>query len=77
MKSAKYYWMLIDYNWSNNKAKLDTTHYQNLTIKVENAKLPIPYILPNQTRTLLGVATNPSNNNTDIVKEFHKKLAQY
>ena len=67
----------MNYNWSNNKVKLDTTHHQNLTIKVENAKLPILYILPNQTRTLVGVATNLSNNNTDIVKELHKKLAQY
>ena len=44
---------------------------------MENVKLPIPYIPPNQTRILVGVATNLSNDNTDIVKEFYKKLAQY
>ena len=46
-------------------------------ISIDRVDYNLPYILPNESRTLVGVLTNPANKNTLIESLFKKKLAEY
>ena len=70
LKLTKCYQTSISYHWKNNKAYLIIDQRQNLMIKLKQITHNIPYILPMITRTLVGIDTNPLNNNEDIIISF-------
>ena len=55
------------YRWKDNKPKLIINQKYNLSININGELILIPYLPPNKTRILVGIATNLSNNNEEII----------
>ena len=70
LKLDKYYQTLILYQQKNNKAILIPTQHYNLTITLNDREENIPYISLYETRVLVRVLTNLSNNNSSIIVKF-------
>jgi len=73
LKLKKCYWTMQSFTWKNNFPKLTLEQKYNLKINLDGTSQPIPYIPPNKMRILVGVATNPSNENKDILNLINLK----
>ena len=67
----------MPYEWRNNRSYLKGDESYDLSINLEGWDQQIPYLSSLVTRDLVGVSTNPSNNNRDIIREFQNKLNAY
>ena len=65
------------HRWKDNKPKLIINQKYNLSININRESMPISYLLPNKTRTLVGIATNLSNNNKEIMATIQQKSQEY
>ena len=66
---------MIAYEWRENRAYLMLNQKHNLTINLDGREQNIPYVFSYKTKSLVGVDTNLSNNNKDIIITFYHKLA--
>ena len=60
-----------------NRSQLVTTQDYDITIALDRIYQNLPYLNLTKSKTLVGVITNPSNNNTEVMTAFQNKLAQY
>ena len=49
----------------------------DIHLVIDGTDKPLPYLPPHISRTLVGVSTNLSNDNSTIYSLFHNKLEQY
>ena len=65
------------FKWKDNLPKLIIEQKYNLKINLDGTSQSIPYIPPNKMRILVGVETNPSNINKEILNLMHLKTQGY
>ena len=69
--------MMQDFEWKDNVAKLIPYKPANLFLIIDGNLQTILYLPSQQSRTLVGVSINPSNNNSTIFSIYQTKLDQY
>ena len=65
--------MLKSTEQKNNKPNLIINQRYNLLIELDGIRQNIPYLPLDKIRILVGVATNPANENEEIIKLIKKK----
>ena len=65
------------YVWKGNQANLYKDNMNDIHLMINSRNEPLPYLLPQTSRMLVGVSTNPNNDNSTIYALFDIKLEQY
>ena len=76
-KLVKLYWIMMAYEWKDRVAKLKQDKCSELHVTIDDNSQSLPYLPSQQSRTLVGVSTNPANDNSLIYSLFQTKLNQY
>ena len=68
---------MMAYEWKDGVAKLKQDECSELHVTIDDTSQLLPYLPSQQSRTLVGISTNPANNNSSIYLLFQTKLNQY